>query len=138
MFDEFKIVGDYKCQKATGYFRGREYTAWFTTEIPVPYGPWKLQGLPGLILEASDATGKYEYRALQIAFDIPQSEIESTQASLPISENVQDMDVYINAIKNECEDTKARAIASLPKGSRILLDCDDREKTRNRTQEIFD
>lgn len=49
---ETKKIGNFTCNKATGYFRGRDYTVWFTKEIPVPFGPWKLQGLPGLVLEA--------------------------------------------------------------------------------------
>lgn len=51
---ETKKFGELTCHKATGSFRGKNYTAWYTDAIPLPYGPWKLQGLPGLILEAYD------------------------------------------------------------------------------------
>lgn len=51
---ETKKIGKFKAHKATANFRGRFYTAWYTLEVPLPYGPWKLQGLPGIILEAYD------------------------------------------------------------------------------------
>jgi GLPGLI family protein len=47
--------GGFHCQKATAHFRGRDYTAWFCPDISFHGGPWKLSGLPGLILEAYDA-----------------------------------------------------------------------------------
>ena len=51
-----KTVGKYECIKATMSFRGRNYTAWFTPGIPVSAGPWKFNGLPGLIVELYDDT----------------------------------------------------------------------------------
>lgn len=50
-----KKIGNIECTKATAAFRGRNYTAaWFAPSIALPFGPWKLQGLPGIILEAYD------------------------------------------------------------------------------------
>ena len=51
----------YPCQKATCRFRGRDYTAWYTMDIPVSDGPWKLYGLPGLILKAEDSRGHFSF-----------------------------------------------------------------------------
>lgn len=50
-WNSHKKINQFNCQKATASFRGRTYTAWFTISIPVPHGPWKLGGLPGLMLE---------------------------------------------------------------------------------------
>jgi GLPGLI family protein len=51
--DTLTVCG-YLCKKATTTFRGRNYEAWYSTEIPISDGPWKFNGLPGLILKAKD------------------------------------------------------------------------------------
>ncbi len=43
------------CQKAACHFKGRDYTAWFCPDLPLHVGPWQLNGLPGVIVEAYDA-----------------------------------------------------------------------------------
>ena len=61
LIDARKNIANFSCQKALGTFRGRFWEVWFTMQIPIPVGPWKLGGLPGLILEAKDSTSLYSY-----------------------------------------------------------------------------
>jgi len=70
---EYKQIGKFKCQKATTEFRGRTYEAWFTQEIKISNGPWKLHGLPGLILEAVDSTGEVKF--LFTSINIPTDDV---------------------------------------------------------------
>ena len=47
------VIAGYHCQAATTSLRGCRWRAWFTLDIPVSDGPWKLCGLPGMILKAN-------------------------------------------------------------------------------------
>ncbi len=64
--DSTKQILGYICEKAACDFRGRHWIAWFAEDIPIKEGPWKLKGLPGLILEAYDAKMDYHYTATSI------------------------------------------------------------------------
>jgi GLPGLI family protein len=59
---ETKEVAGFVAQKAKASFSGRDYTAWFTTEVPISEGPYKFRGLPGLILEISDNNDYYTFK----------------------------------------------------------------------------
>lgn len=62
--EETDSIMGYDCRKATVEFAGRSYTAWFTPEIPLPFGPYKFGGLPGLILKLEDAERQYIWEAV--------------------------------------------------------------------------
>ena len=64
ILSETKEVLGYSCQLASCDFRGRRWYAWFSTDIPINEGPWKLFGLPGLVLEAYDSKKHYTYKAV--------------------------------------------------------------------------
>ena len=57
--DSTKQILNYDCQMARCTFKGRTWTVWFTADIPLDNGPWKLCGLPGLILRAYDSKQQY-------------------------------------------------------------------------------
>ena len=50
--DDTLTVGGYLCQQATATHRGVAWTVCYTEEIPSSAGPWRLRGLPGLIVKA--------------------------------------------------------------------------------------
>lgn len=66
ILDSAKVILDYPCQLAVTSYRGRTWFAWFTQDIPIEEGPWKLCGLPGLILEAYDAKQDYHFTATSL------------------------------------------------------------------------
>jgi GLPGLI family protein len=64
--NEFKVIDDYTCYLAHTKFKCREYYAWFSPELPYNMGPWKLNGLPGLIIEAYDKDKIRHYQLKRI------------------------------------------------------------------------
>ena len=56
------IIGN-RCQLAKARFKGRTWYAWYTEDIPMQEGPWKLFGLPGLVLKAYDQGKQYIFEA---------------------------------------------------------------------------
>jgi GLPGLI family protein len=66
MEEDTLTVTGYLCQKATCRFRGRNFTSWFTMDIPIQNGPWKFGGLPGLILKVYDDDRLYEFECMKI------------------------------------------------------------------------
>jgi GLPGLI family protein len=57
---EKEKIGEWNAQKAEADFAGRHWTAWFSTDIPIQDGPYKFQGLPGLIVKIEDKTGSHK------------------------------------------------------------------------------
>jgi GLPGLI family protein len=82
---DWKIGGDtasfggLHCQKANGHFMGRDYIVWFCPDLPVHTGPWKLNGLPGVIVDAHDTKNEVVF-----SFD----GVEKTAPSLPKDQSV--------------------------------------------------
>ena len=66
---ETKEILGYKCNLATTIFRGRKYSAFYTSKINISDGPWKFYGLPGLILSISSDDSIIQYEANKIEFN---------------------------------------------------------------------
>ena len=63
--DDTVTIGGYLCKTATCQFHGRRWTVRYAEDIPTSAGPWKLCGLPGLIL-AAEADGIHRFTIADI------------------------------------------------------------------------
>lgn len=65
--DSVKVILGHSCHYATAKFHGRQWKVWYTDDIPMSLGPWKLNGLPGLILQATADDGFVMFTATRIS-----------------------------------------------------------------------
>lgn len=69
--DSVKTILGYECKGARCSFRGRDWTVYYAEDIPVMEGPWKLCGLPGLIMEAQADGDEYSFVCIGIRNNSP-------------------------------------------------------------------
>lgn len=114
--NETKSILGYKCLLARSkIFRGRTYEAWFTTQIPVPFGPWKVNGLPGIILEFYDLDKLIHFEANQIYLNEVHVDFYNLKEKI-INENPLSIDEYV-LLKNDLNKQFLSLIESrLPQG----------------------
>lgn len=107
------IISNYECQKAICTINGTSWEAWFTDEIPIPDGPYKFDGLPGLIIKIVDKEHKHQFELVELRKNatpinriIPKSEktinksklIELINGSSDVNKNIKTMNVGVDGI----------------------------------------
>lgn len=82
-----KKMGEFSVQKATANFAGRNWEAWFTTEVPIQDGPYKFSGLPGLIVSVADKSGSHniELKGLKKITQTFSTEIDTQGRDIPLT-----------------------------------------------------
>ncbi|MDR2237184.1 MAG: GLPGLI family protein [Chryseobacterium sp.] len=122
--DSTKTVNELKVQKAETHFGGRKWTAWFTQEIPLSYGPYKFGGLPGLITEIYDSRKNYIFTLIK-SEKIP-GNYESYSLKERKSKAVKVNDKKLNDLKLELYQSPFKYVfngkLSIPEGKRLQLD----------------
>jgi GLPGLI family protein len=89
--EEVKKIDSFTCRKAETWFRGRHYTAWYAPDIPIPNGPWKMGGLPGLIVALRESSGDMQFMLESIRLEY-EKDIRSNSI---MQKNHPDMQAYI-------------------------------------------
>lgn len=117
--NERKTIGKFSCARASTTFRGRNYLAWYTDDLPVPHGPWKFNGLPGAIvaLQSDD---------MIIQFTLTRVETRSAMTiQRPVGGEVLTMEEYLDRKDAALDDFVSRLAATLPRGAQISVSTSD-------------
>jgi len=117
LLNETKNINSFNCQKARGNFRGRTYTVWFTNDIPVSLGPWKLNGLPGLILEAADSLNQFQYFAekIELQMEIKALDVKGFSNHNYISP-IEEKKIFVTFIELMFEEISTKIKSTMPRG----------------------
>lgn len=115
--EENKTIGSFVCRKARGSFRGRTYTAWFASDVATQSGPWKFNGLPGLILEIYDDKGEVYFgaRSVKIPADFQSNELVLSEEGY----KVLSLEEYVREKEGQVNEVLAALQAKLTRGSSI-------------------
>lgn len=110
------IIGGLSCNSAYVTFRGRNFNVWYAPEIPTQYGPWKFNGLPGLItrIETDDKTILFQLEKLSY---VNEEELKKPFLSKKIS--FQD---YVKYQQSALDDFLQKLMAQLPRGTTMDID----------------
>lgn len=103
---ETKNILGYTCQKAILRFRGRDYTVYFTTDIPYSDGPWKFSGLPGMILEATSDDEAAAYS--MIAEKVELKETKNSIQNPYLKSNLITYQDYLDKYKVKYDESRSR------------------------------
>ncbi|MGV4439514.1 GLPGLI family protein [Ornithobacterium rhinotracheale] len=112
--DEDLKIGDLSCKKATLNFRGRNYIAWYTLDIPTPFGPWKFYGLPGLPIRISTDDNSIAFNLTKLSYIA-----ESDKIKPPSQGEKMTLEEYIKINENSIKELMDKFSSKLPRGTTI-------------------
>lgn len=122
----------YNCQKVTLSYKGRDWEAWFTQDIPLQEGPYIFKGLPGLIVEMEDKSHSYKFSFSGLKKSFHKMNIEGFSSKpMEISRNnfKKVMQDYYNDPFREMSSGNVKAKLKDEKGNDLEINF--REMTKN-------
>lgn len=110
-----KVIENLPCSKALCIWRGRAYAASYTEEIPLPEGPWKFGGLPGLIVELYDEEKNFYWKLSGFKrMEVPTFEIPVAQ---------KQYQEVVESFRKEARKRMAAALAEMQSIDPACKDC---------------
>lgn len=130
--DETKIINTITCKKAKVEFKGRNWIAWYAPEIPLPYGPMKFSGLPGLIIKITDEKEDYD---IELVKSLPVSQLKGKFISIKKSRYTGAIETTQATLKQAQKTADENAAAVLASYGTTIIQGQEMIKQRERSRE---
>jgi len=124
LLSEKKSIKGLSCYSAKTTFRGRTYFAWYAPSIPISFGPWKLNGLPGLIIEAKDDTNEVIFQAEKVSYN-PQkmdASLNSSYGIIGMKKHLEKSRKKWEKQSNDIDKAARKVLSKLPKGTKMTTE----------------
>lgn len=134
-YQEDEKFGDKLCKKATADYRGTKLVAYYDPSIPVPAGPYKFGGLPGLIVILYNESAHPHYWLLKKVSYPFEGEIPvdrdyiQTLAKMPLKQ-------YIQQDERKTEEQMRIMRSKLPEG--VESRPHDGKKSRGSVEQVYE
>ena len=116
--DSKKRIGKYNCTEAKIKLNGRNYTIWFTFDVPVKFGPMKFHSLPGMVVEVAEDTGYFTLTFDKISKTTKPKDFDFYKNYLLVTKkNVYDYITYEKKTVDAVVANKIRLIESIKKSN---------------------
>ena len=130
--DDSQVINTIHCKKAKVTFKGRNWIAWYTPVIPLPYGPYKFSGLPGLIVKITDETGDYDFELVKAVSD---SQLKGKVINIKKSRYTEAIETTHPKLKQALKNAEANAAALLASYGTTIIKGQDLLRQREKERE---
>lgn len=133
LINESKIINTINCKKAEVNFKGRNWTAWYSQEIPFPYGPYKFSGLPGLIIKITDEKGDYDFELVK---SLPNSKLKGKIVTINKNRYTDAVETTQPKLERAIEDANNNSSAILASYGTNIVQGQDIIKQKQKEREL--
>lgn len=132
LLNETKVINTINCKKAEVAFKGRNWIAWYSPEIPFPNGPMKFSGLPGLIIKITDDKGDFDFELVK---SVPNFKLKGKLVNIKKSRYTGAIETTQSKLKQAIKNADANAAAVLASYGTTIIKGQEMLRQREKQRE---
>lgn len=132
LLNETKVINTINCKKAEVAFKGRNWIAWYSPEIPFPNGPMKFSGLPGLIIKITDDKGDFDFELVK---SVPNFKLKGKLVNIKKSRYTGAIETTQSKLKQAIKNADANVAAVLASYGTTIIKGQEMLRQREKQRE---